>query len=129
MPIFFSIASLFLTGMSICTPRASSTSAAPHLLVEARLPCFATGTPAAEATRAETVEILKELALSPPVPTISSTSWSFSSFTQWFRMPLAQAVISCMVSPFMERAMRKALICTGVAWPLMISSMDCSAIS
>ena len=45
------------------TPRASSTSAAPHLLEAARLPCLATGTPAAETTRAEVVEMLKELAL------------------------------------------------------------------
>ena len=44
------------------------------LLDAARLPCFATGTPAAEITREDVVEILKELEWSPPVPTISSTS-------------------------------------------------------
>ena len=37
----------------------------------ARLPCLATGTPAAATTRAEVVEMLNVPELSPPVPTTS----------------------------------------------------------
>src|SRR5580698_10426588 len=44
-----------LTGM----PRASRTSAEPHWEVMARLPCLATEAPAAAATRAAAVEMLK----------------------------------------------------------------------
>lgn len=88
------------------TPRASSTSAAPHLLEAARLPCLATGTPAAATTRAAVVEMLKELEPSPPVPTISSTSMSWSSLMQCCRIPAAEAVISSMVSPFMLMAVK-----------------------
>jgi len=43
------------------TPRLSSTSAEPVLLEEARFPCLATGMPAAEITRDEVVDMLKEL--------------------------------------------------------------------
>ena len=46
----------------------------PHLDETDLLPCFATFTPAAATTIAETDEILNEKDLSPPVPTISSTS-------------------------------------------------------
>ena len=42
------------------TPSASRTSAAPHLLLAALFPCFATGIPPALITIAEVVEILKE---------------------------------------------------------------------
>lgn len=55
------------------TPRASRTSAAPLLEEAARLPCLATGVPAAATTSEEVVEMLNELAWSPPVPTISRT--------------------------------------------------------
>ena len=55
-------------------PRASRTSAEPHLLVTARLPCLATLTPAAAATRAAAVEMLKVFAPSPPVPQVSTSS-------------------------------------------------------
>ena len=44
---------------SVRTPSASSTSAEPALEVIARLPCLATGTPAAAATMAAVVEMLK----------------------------------------------------------------------
>ena len=50
---------LFSGEMSILTPRASRQSAVPHLLEAARLPCFATGTPAAEVTIEAAVEMLK----------------------------------------------------------------------
>ena len=56
------------------TPRASRQSAVPHWEEAARLPCLATFTPPAAATKAEVVEILKLCALSPPVPTISKSS-------------------------------------------------------
>ena len=46
-------------GSSIRTPSASSTSALPTLPDTARLPCFATGTPAAATTSAAAVETLK----------------------------------------------------------------------
>ena len=88
------------------TPRASRTSAAPLFDDAARFPCFATGTPPAAITREEVVEILKEFAPSPPVPTISSTSRSCSNLMQCALIPAAEAVISSIVSPFMERAVR-----------------------
>ena len=111
------------------TPSASSTSAAPHLLEAARLPCLATGTPAAAITSDEVVEILNELAPSPPVPTISSTSISCSSRTAWARMPAAEAVISSMVSPFIASEVKYALIWISLACPLMISSITATAVS
>ena len=56
------------------TPRAASTSAEPLRLVMPRLPCLATGTPAAAATRAAAVEMLKVCEPSPPVPQVSIKS-------------------------------------------------------
>ena len=56
---------------SIFTPNASRQSAVPQFDEAARLPCFAILIPSAAATNAATVEMLKELDLSPPVPTIS----------------------------------------------------------
>ena len=106
MLIVLSSLALRSGGRSILTPSASKTSAAPDLEEAARFPCFATGTPAAAITREEVVEILKELAPSPPVPTISSTSISCSSLMQCARMPAAEAVISLIVSPFRESAVK-----------------------
>ena len=68
--------------MWILTPSCSNTSAAPHLLDADLFPCFATGTPAADMTIDEVVDILKVFEPSPPVPTISRTSLSFSNLTQ-----------------------------------------------
>ena len=93
---------------SIFTPSASSTSAAPDLEDAARLPCFATGIPAASITWEDVVEMLNEFAPSPPVPTISNTSMSCKSLMQCARIPAADAVISSIVSPFMESAVRYA---------------------
>ncbi len=53
------------------TPRFSRTSALPHMLDTALLPCFATLRPAPAATKAVVVETLKVRVPSPPVPTIS----------------------------------------------------------
>ena len=126
----FSRTSLFFSGSrSILTPSASRQSAAPDLLDAARFPCFATATPPAEITRDAVVEMLKELDLSPPVPTISRTSLSCSMGTPCFLMPLAHAVISSIVSPFIVMAVKNALIWIGSAFPPMISSMAPSAIS
>ncbi len=55
------------------TPSASSTSALPDLLDTERPPCFATFAPAAAATSAEAVEMLKVWAASPPVPQVSTS--------------------------------------------------------
>ena len=61
-------------GCSSRNPSASSTSAEPETELTARLPCFATAPPAAAATSAAAVEMLKVRAPSPPVPTTSTTS-------------------------------------------------------
>ena len=106
MFIFFRISALRSGVSVIFTPSASRTSAAPDLEDAALFPCFATGTPPAAITREEVVEILKELEPSPPVPTISSTSRSCSNLMQCALIPAAEAVISSIVSPFMESAVR-----------------------
>ena len=90
----------------IFTPNASSTSAAPDLLDTLLFPCFATLHPAAAATIADVVEILNVKASSPPVPTISSTSISCSSFIPLFLIPIAAPEISSIVSPLILRATR-----------------------
>ena len=54
------------------TPRASITSAEPHLEVTLRLPCLATRTPAPATTNAVAVEMLKVPLASPPVPQVST---------------------------------------------------------
>ena len=64
------------------------------------------GTPAAAMTIADVVEILNEFEPSPPVPTISRTSISCSNLIQCARIPDADAVISSIVSPFKESAVR-----------------------
>ena len=54
------------------TPNASKTSPAPDFEEMERLPCFATGSPAAATTKEEVVEILKVKVRSPPVQTKST---------------------------------------------------------
>ena len=66
----------------------------------------AAGTPPAAITREDVVEMLKEFAPSPPVPTISRTSISWRSLIQCALIPAADAVISSIVSPFRESAVR-----------------------
>ena len=56
----------------IFTPKASNTSAEPQRELAERLPCFATRAPAAEATIAAAVEMLKVPLSSPPVPQVST---------------------------------------------------------
>ena len=61
-------------GRLIFTPRASITSAEPHLELRLRLPCLATRTPAPATTNAVAVEILKVPRASPPVPQVSTSA-------------------------------------------------------
>ena len=56
------------------TPSSASTSAEPLRLVMLRLPCLATGTPAAAATIAAVVLMLNSFEPPPPVPHVSSRS-------------------------------------------------------
>ena len=102
----FNIVALFSGVTSIFTPKASKTSAAPHLELAARFPCLATFTPLAAIIREDVVEILNEFEPSPPVPTISKTSLSFSSLIQCSRIPAALPVISSIVSPFKLKAVK-----------------------
>ena len=106
------------------TPRASRQSAVPLFDEAARLPCFAIFTPPAAATNAEVVEILKLCALSPPVPTISSTSIPVSTFVAWSRIAAAHPAISSVVSAFallVDNAAKNAAFCVGEVSPLIIS--------
>src|SRR5438105_11869806 len=104
---------------SMRTPSASRTSALPHALVAARLPCFATRPPAAATTIADTVEILKLLERSPPVPTISIASALTVTRTTTSRSAAAHPAISSTVSPRMCSAASSAPSCAGVASPAM----------
>ena len=107
------------------TPRASRQSAVPHFEEAALLPCFDTFIPAAAATNAEVVDILKLCALSPPVPTISKVSMSpASTVSACSRIAAAHPAISSIVSDFVllvDNAARKAAFCVGVVSPLIIS--------
>ncbi len=69
------------------TPSSASTSADPLRLVMLRLPCLATGTPAAAATIAAVVLTLNIFELPPPVPQVSSNSaWRERMGVMWRRM-------------------------------------------
>ena len=103
------------------TPAASSTSALPERLDTERLPCFATRAPAAAATNAAVVEMLKVPLESPPVPQVSTRcSPATGTAVASSRITIAAAAISSTLSPFIRRPMRKPPICAAVADPLMI---------
>ena len=105
-------------GRSMRTPSASSTSAEPHREDIARLPCLAIGTPAAAATSAADVEMLKVSEPSPPVPQVSTRpSRDGVAGVACARMARAQPAISSGVSPFMRSATAKAEIWAGPASP------------
>ncbi len=108
------------------TPSASSTSALPDLLDTERLPCLATLAPAAAATNAAAVEILKVCALSPPVPQVSSRcAWSGTSTrVANSRITCAAAAISPMVSFFTRKPTMIAAISAGDTSPLIIWRMS-----
>ena len=96
----------------------------PLLEEAARLPCLATFTPADAAMSAAVVEMLMLLALSPPVPTISSTCMPCCTGVAWERMAAAQPEISGMVSALVllvESAAKNAAFWVWVVSPLMIS--------
>ncbi len=113
----------------IFTPRASSTSALPHWLLAARLPCLATLRPAPATAKAAAVEMLKVEALSPPVPQVSTTMPSAWTGMALSRITRAMPAISSLVSPFIRSAVTKAPNCAGVTWPSMISVMADAACS
>ncbi len=71
IPVFCMQASTWAGDISILTPKASKTSAAPHRLDTDRFPCLATGMPQAAARMLEPVEMLIVPARSPPVPAMS----------------------------------------------------------
>ena len=109
----------------MCAPSASSTSALPEEEDTERPMCLATLAPAAAATNAAQVEMLKVCAESPPVPQVS-TRWR-SSFTSTgvasSRITWAAAAISPMVSFLTRNPMMNPAICAGVSSPRMIWRM------
>src|SRR5687767_2995014 len=104
---------------SIATPSSSSTSALPQALEAARLPCFAMRAPAADATMALTVEMLKEFERSPPVPQVSIASGGAWTLTAASRSADANPAISSTVSPRRCMTARSPPSCAGVASPFM----------
>ena len=74
------------------------------------------------------VEMLKVLAPSPPVPTMS-TKWvrsATSTLVENSRITCAAAVISPMVSFFTRKPVRMAAVMSGVISPFMIMRIRCS---
>ena len=110
---------------SIAAPRASKASALPELDETLRPPCLATRPPAAAMTKVEQVEMLKVLAPSPPVPTMS-TRWlrsATSTLRENSRITVAAPAISPTVSFFTRRPVRMAAAITGETSPPMIWRM------
>ena len=101
----------------MATPRASSTSAEPQAEVMARLPCLATGTPAAATTKAAAVEMLKVLLPSPPVPQVSTAPAGASTRSTRSRIAAAKPASSSTVSPRIRRATSIAASWAGDASP------------
>src|SRR5262249_62207087 len=91
-------------GRSITTPRASSTSAAPHADDAARFPCLTIGAPAAAATIVAIVDTLTVRAPSPPVPTRSVTGPAIVIGVACSSMAAARPDISSAVSPLARSA-------------------------
>jgi hypothetical protein len=116
-------------------PSVSTTSADPHSEDTERFPCLATLRPAPATTNAVAVEMLKVPEASPPVPHVSMSIsrsvpvWATTpaartgTVTTFWRMTCANPISSSTVSPFMRRAVRKAVICALVAAPVMTASM------
>ena len=125
MPTSFRQAAIWSGGKLICTPKLSSTSALPLLLLTLRPPCLLTLAPAAATTNMEQVEMLKVCEPSPPVPTMSTMCWVSVTCTlvENSRITCAAAVISPMVSFFTRKALMKAAINTGDISPPMMSRM------
>jgi len=113
---------------SICTPRASRTSAEPDWDETERLPCLATVARAPAAMKEAVVEMLKVLAPSPPVPQRSMV-WgsSVSTETANSRMVFVNPTSSSSVSPRVRRPINRAAMCSSRAEPLIIVAMASSA--
>jgi hypothetical protein len=79
--------------------RTSRTSAEPQREETERLPCLATRAPAAAASTHAPVEMFTEPMPSPPVPTMSTTSYGVSTSSALRRMQLARPASSSAVSP------------------------------
>src|SRR3546814_14001691 len=95
MPRSASVASAVAAARSRSRPSASSVSAAPALEEAARLPCLATGTPAAATTSDTEVETMSVWCPSPPVPpTRSDESRGGEGFVRTIESPR---------SPFQEK--------------------------
>src|SRR4029079_3855442 len=114
---------------SIFTPSSFSTSAEPEREEIARLPCFATGTPAPATTKAAQVEMLKVPLPSPPVPQVSMAPSGARTVSTLARMARAAPAISSTVSPRTRSPMTSALICAGVAAPDITRSKASAASS
>ena len=101
-------------GGSMRRPSASSTSALPQRLDEARLPCLATPAPAAAATSPAAVEMLKVPALSPPVPQVSTRPARRTGvLTARWRSVVAKPTSSSTVSPRDRSAPMNIAACSG----------------
>src|SRR5579863_2111599 len=114
--------------MSILTPSAERTSAAPERDDRARLPCLATGTPAPATMKAAQVDTLTEPEPSPPVPTTSTASGGALTRSILARIADTAPVISSTVSPRTRRAINNPPICEGVASPdIILSKADAAS--
>ena len=100
----------------------------PARLEAARLPCFATGTPAPATTKAAAVEMLKVSAPSPPVPQVSTARGSGQgSWRARARAARAAATISPTVSPLVRSATSSAAHSRSDPPPSMISPKAASS--
>jgi hypothetical protein len=115
--------------MSILTPSADNTSAAPERDDSARLPCLATGTPAPATMKEAQVETLTEPEPSPPVPTTSTASAGAVTRSILARIADTAPVISSTVSPRTRSAISNPPICEGVASPDIMLSKAAAASS
>ena len=95
----------------------------------ARLPCLATGTPAAATTRDAAVEMLNVPLPSPPVPTRSIVPAGASTRTTRSRIAPAKPASSSVVSPRIRSATRSAASWAGVASPSMTEPIAARASS
>ena len=109
-------------GRSMTTPSSSSTSAAPEDDDAARLPCLATGTPAAAVTTARhggDVDRVRAVAAGAD----DVDAGQRAAPPGWPGRASSRAIpaTSSADSPFARSATTNAAICTGVASPVMIS--------
>ena len=126
MPVVAMQAATFSAWKSNWTPSASSTSAPPTDPDIARLPCFATASPAPAAISAAAVEMLNVCRMSPPVPQVSTTARATRTGVACRRIARAAPTISSTRSPFMRSATRKPAICASDASPSMIARTTAS---